>query len=388
MSGAVPTEHGSGGLAHHLEPSLRVGLGTLSRVAGALVGPGGLVELAQAALTEMRGALDLEAAALYLPTGRSALELERCVACPEDGPLRVADALVFDEEAWGLAVRGGGPLVFHDAGSWLVANPFTPAASFWLVLPLRSAGEVMGVVAAAAGAPFRLDPAQATLLALLGDLLSAGVATARLRQTAQRAELERERLRLAADVHDTLAQDLALAKREVALLEADPPPAVARASRDRLRQAVVSAHRTVRSQLEDLAVVVPVGGLGAAVEALAERHRTPDLAVATRLAPALADVAPETAAVVLRVLAEALSNIARHAGARHAVVTLAVVGERLVLMVDDDGRGMAERAAATPLDGHFGVEIMRRRARSLGGAMSMTASPEGGTRVRLEVPVG
>src|SRR5687768_14131413 len=83
MSAPAPSAHEPGGPAHHLEPALRVGLGTLSRVAGALVGPGGLAELALAALEEMRGALDLEAAALYLPAGADAHALERRVASPE-----------------------------------------------------------------------------------------------------------------------------------------------------------------------------------------------------------------------------------------------------------------------------------------------------------------
>ena len=79
--------------------------------------------------------------------------------------------------------------------------------------------------------------------ALLGDLLGAGIATARLREELERTALARERLRLAAEVHDGLAQDLALAMRELALLDSDPAPEVAEASWARLRAAVASAHR-------------------------------------------------------------------------------------------------------------------------------------------------
>ena len=60
------------------------------------------------------------------------------------------------------------------------------------------------------------------MLRLLGDLLGAGIAAAQLRQELQRTALERERMRLAAEVHDGLAQDLALAMRELALLESAP----------------------------------------------------------------------------------------------------------------------------------------------------------------------
>ena len=128
------------------------------------------------------------------------------------------DELSFDAEAWQLAVTTGAPLVFAEPASWLVANPFEPAASYWLVLPLVSGGELAGVVIASAPAAVSLDPVGVTTLSSLGDLLSAGIAHARLRQQVERTEVERERMRLAAELHDGLAQDLALAVREIAAL--------------------------------------------------------------------------------------------------------------------------------------------------------------------------
>ena len=92
---------------------------------------------------------------------------------------------------------------------------------------------------------------------MLGDSLAAGIATAQMRQQLRAAEIERERGRLAAEIHDGLAQDLALATRELALLDSAPRPEVARASAERLREAVASARRVVRSRLEDLSVQVP-----------------------------------------------------------------------------------------------------------------------------------
>ena len=112
------------------------------------------------------------------------------------------------------------PIVLREEAGWLGPNPFTPSAHDWCVLPLVSGHrEMVGVVAAAACAPLALDPVSATVLALLGEQLSAGITTARLRQRLQRAEMEQERRSLAADVHDGLAQDLAVALRELALLD-------------------------------------------------------------------------------------------------------------------------------------------------------------------------
>ena len=257
------------------------------------------------------------------------------------------------------------------------------------MLPLVSGHrEMVGVVAAAARAPVALDPVSATVLALLGEQLSAGITTARLRQRLQRAEMEQERRSLAADVHDGLAQDLAVALRELALLDEEGAGTEsARASRERLRQAIAGAHRLVRSRLEDLRTTAPLGGLRTAVEATVERFERGGLPVRLTVHGRIADVGPATVAVVSRVLGEALTNVAHHAGAREASVDLRVEGERLELVVDDDGGGFDPHAAARREDGHFGLAIMRERARGCGGECEVGPRPGRGTRVILRVPV-
>jgi signal transduction histidine kinase len=285
-----------------------------------------------------------------------------------------------------LAVASGAPIVFREEASWLVSNPFTPAAESWLVLPLVSERRLVGVVVAAAEAPLSLDPTSATVLTLLGDLLAVGIATARLRQQLQAAELERERARLAAEIHDGLAQDLALAMRELALLESEPPPELARASAERLREAVASARRVVRSRLEDLSVHVPLGGVRAAVEDVCAR-RGQGLPLTVSCEGPAVDVSPETTAVVVRVLTEALTNSARHARPGRVEVRLLVADDRLKLAIEDDGVGFHPAEAGGPGDGHFGLTLMRERARSAGGRLEIRSAPNGGTRVSLEVPV-
>ena len=244
----------------------------------------------------------------------------------------------------------------------------------------------MGVVVAAAPAPMSLDPTAATLLTLLGDLLAAGIATARMRQQLQGAEIERERARLAAEIHDGLAQDLALATRELALLESEPDPELARASAERLREAVGSARRVVRARLEDLSVHIPLGGVEAAVKEVSARRGQGLPLVVSCEGPAI-DVSPETTAVVLRVLTEALANSARHAQPEHVEVRLRVEERLLTLEVEDDGVGFQPAAAGGPGDGHFGLTLMRERARSAGGNLTVSSAPQDGARVTLEVPV-
>ncbi len=371
-------------------PEVLAGLGALARVSRALVGTGSLAELAKRALAEMRAALDLDLAVLYLPVpGEPGLERFVSSAAAE-ADVTAREELRYEPEAWRLAVTSGMPIVLREPATWLGPNPFVPPAHDWLVLPLVAGrDDMVGVVIAAARAPIALDPVSATVLSLLGEQLSAGITTARLRQRLQAAEVARERRSLAADVHDGLAQDLAVALRELALLEdSGADAATAAASRARLREAVTAAHRIVRSRLEDLRVVVPLGGLRGAVEATVERSQRAGLPVRLNVRGPAAEVGPEAVAVVSRVLGEALANVERHAGAAAATVELRIEGERLELVVEDDGHGFDPAADEGPGDGHFGLSIMRERARGSGGECSVGPRPGGGTRVTLRMPVG
>jgi signal transduction histidine kinase len=368
-------------------PSGLTALAALGRVAHALVGSGSLSELAARALDEMRDGLGLELVVLYLPRFAEAATLQRYVTSAGNGvAARARDEVAFDDEAWQLAALSGAPLVFREEASWLVANPFEPPARSWLVVPLVSECRLVGVVVASAPTPLSIDPTAATLLTLLGDLLAAGIATARMRQQLQGAEIERERARLAAEIHDGLAQDLALATRELALLESEPDPELARASAERLREAVGSARRVVRARLEDLSVHIPLGGVEAAVKEVSARRGQGLPLVVSCEGPAI-DVSPELTAVIVRVLTEALANSARHAEPEHVEVRLRVEEGLLTLEVEDDGVGFQPAEAGGPGDGHFGLTLMRERARSAGGNLTVSSAPEGGARVRLEVPV-
>ena len=382
--GSSPADQAAGRLA----PEVAAGLGAIGRVAAALVSASTLQDLAEQGLAEMRAALDMELVSLYLPDASGRPLLHRHVtAARGDTNLQAADEVVFDEEAWRLAVAGGAPLVFHEQGSWLVENPFRPPAEFWLVLPLHSNRNVVGVVLAASERRIALEPTEAVVLAPIGDLLTAGITTARLRQVLKQTELERERARLAALVHDGLAQDLALATREIALLETDPESAVARASFVRLRDAVVSAHRTVRERLKDLVVPVPLGGVGEAVGEICDRFESRGMVLRLRQYPLHRQLAPATHAAVVRVLTEALMNVEKHADARVVDVRLTVEDERLTLVIADDGAGFLVDEAEGPQSGHLGLMLMRERALESGGTVCWTSTKGRGTVVRLRLPI-
>jgi signal transduction histidine kinase len=89
-----------------------------------------------------------------------------------------------------------------------------------------------------------------------------------------------------------------------------------------------------------------------------------------------------------RIAQEALTNVARHAGATRAIVSIAPdEAGGLRVEVRDDGAGMPDRQADTA--GHAGVGLtsMRERATELGGTLAVDSLPEGGTRVLARLPL-
>jgi signal transduction histidine kinase len=91
------------------------------------------------------------------------------------------------------------------------------------------------------------------------------------------------------------------------------------------------------------------------------------------------------ATAAYRIAQEALTNVARHAGADHVDVTLEVDGASLVLMVADDGKGF-DPGLLTENEG-LGLAGMRERAALVGGALDVATAPGQGTRIALSIPL-
>jgi two-component system nitrate/nitrite sensor histidine kinase NarX len=359
--------------------------GALRRTAHALVAAVTLPELAQGALDEIRETLALDVVALYVPPGDGRPVLVRVAMATSSPQVSLArERLVFDEAAWRLAVQGDAPLVMHERAEWLVEHPFAPPADAWLLLPLGTRAQRLGVVIGGARALPAIDAGAAAVLRMLGDLLGAGIESARLRRELERTAVERERLRLAAEVHDGLAQDLALAVRELALLDSGPAEAIAEASQARLRAAVVSAHETVRARLAGIFAASALTGLQPALQELQSRFEERGLRAVLSGDDELPDVPPEITAVALRVLTEALSNVEHHAPGASVRIEARVAGARLSLVVADDGPGFV---AGPPVAGHFGLLLMRERTRTAGGVLTVDSAPGRGSRIVLDLPL-
>jgi two-component system NarL family sensor kinase len=132
--------------------------------------------------------------------------------------------------------------------------------------------------------------------------------------------------------------------------------------------------------------VLETAGLQTALAAVAAQGVLPDAA------RAVVTVAPDAAGVDDELLfslgRELLTNVARHAGARHVELTVERAGESLVLRCRDDGRGMApERRGAALAGGHLGLAACTERVEAVGGTLELLSEVGAGTEVRATVPV-
>lgn len=213
--------------------------------------------------------------------------------------------------------------------------------------------------------------------------------TARQREAAAVHRFDEERLRLAHELHDTIAHALVgINTRAAAAVHVqrgrpnesfDALEEIMRGSAEALAE-LRYALKTLRlaggeaplrpaQSLADLPELVDgVGGAGVDIDL--QLHAIPK------------ELASATAHGAYRIVQESLTNVLRHSGAKRAVVRVALVGDQLTVEVLDDGKAAPYRST-NPGEGLLG---MAERAAALGGRCEAGAAPDGGWRVRASVP--
>ncbi len=202
---------------------------------------------------------------------------------------------------------------------------------------------------------------------------------------------ESERSRLAQEVHDGPAQVLSNAIFQVEYIERviDQDLRTAKTElrflRDLLRRELGSV-RTFISQLRP-PVLDELGLDGAITDAIGRVTALTGLAITTELNAPAERLSPTQQTVALRVLQEALQNVRKHGAASAVTVESAIDGNDWVLSVRDDGRGFDVGAVAARGRRNFGLQFMRERAELIGARFEVHSRPDGGTLVRLAIPV-
>jgi signal transduction histidine kinase len=213
----------------------------------------------------------------------------------------------------------------------------------------------------------------------------------RTREEEAQRRVNEERLRIARDVHDGVAHALASISLQAsaagAVLNSDPEGA--REALRLIRGASVSALAELRATLGVLrqpasARVTPAPSLDQLAE-LADVLRAGGIEVSVSQQGGGRTVPAEVGNVAYRILQEALTNVLRHSGARHADVKLRYAQTSLTVSVADDGNGQTQddgRGAG------YGITGMRERAEAVGGSLEAGPRSGGGFVVRADLPLG
>ena len=208
----------------------------------------------------------------------------------------------------------------------------------------------------------------------------------RLSQVSVRLQ-EEERRRLARELHDELGQHLNAIKLEAVTMRrhAGDDAAEVRRGAESIAASADHLHAIVRDMTRSLR---PAGldelGLAAALENYVEVWREKaDARVTLDIVGELSGLPEEVNITVYRFIQEALTNVARHARARHASIRVERTLSAVSVTLADDGAG----APASWSTGGVGLIGMRERVEALGGSMHIVTAPERGFSVAATVPL-
>lgn len=219
------------------------------------------------------------------------------------------------------------------------------------------------------------------------DLLGTLIEHNKLNREAKRIELLAERQSIANEIHDSLAQSLVYTRMRTSLLlesiRTQNELMVAKYAHD-IDDALASSQKTVRELITEFRCAMDPSGLLHALQTLTEefRHRN-DIVLEYINRVAHLELPLEYEIQVSHIVQEALANIATHSGATHARLVVDLSGNYYVFTIEDNGSG---GCTFTPVEGHYGMMIMRERAQRIGGEIKVESSEGFGTRVQLFFP--
>jgi ligand-binding sensor domain-containing protein/signal transduction histidine kinase len=200
-----------------------------------------------------------------------------------------------------------------------------------------------------------------------------------------------ERSRIAREIHDTLAQGYVGISVQLELLaqllrgnKVEEASRTLDRTREYVREGLADARQSIWAlRTQDASeVTLPVR-----LRRIVEEARDGGLESRFSVFGAFHPLPAETEREVLRVAQEAIHNVKKHSGARQLLVQLEYEPDRIVLEVQDDGRGVAMEQNAESLLGRYGLTGMRERAEAIHGTLEVTGAPGEGTKVRLCAPM-
>lgn len=311
------------------------------------------------------------------------------------GLLSVSLVLSGLSAAFTLVVMGCYPMAFVALpGRWAYAGVALTGAGLLVMVGMPPGisitAQLMGASALAAAIGWAIRRIESEAIRRREAHQELDALQRELSAAAHEAGVSAERARLARDFHDTLAQGLAgigaqLEHADAQIAEGHPASKPVRTALALSRASLTEARRSVHAlRPGPLSTDGLLGALRSFVGSWQDQHAIPArLEVTGAVEPT--DAAVQTA--LLRFAQEGLANIARHAGASQATITLSAVGDQLMIDIFDDGDGFDVGAVGPgDADGGFGLIAARERLAAVGGELSIESTQGTGTTVTAIVP--
>ncbi len=253
-----------------------------------------------------------------------------------------------------------------------------------MLVPLVIRGSAVGLMSVASDQPGRLFGANDVRLAeTIATDLAAAIESARLLEQAQAAATEEERRRLARDLHDSVTQTIYSAS-----LIAEALPRVWERNPEQVQGNLTTLLQLIRGALAEMRTLLFELRPAALEEASLGRllHQLGDVLTGRTQTPVEVtvqgqmDVPAEVKIALYRIAQEAFNNITKHARATQVTATLQQLPDRVLLTIQDDGRGFDPDSIPAE---RMGLRIMRERAERIGAALTVESAP--GRRTRIVV---
>jgi signal transduction histidine kinase len=286
------------------------------------------------------------------------------------------------EEPLSRAVSGREPVTVELGATERI--PGVAPRTLAIVLPILAENEALGALVVESLSREPYDDNEIEMLELFADQIALALQHVRFYQQARDYAVTEERIRMAAEMRDTVVQKIYGANLLAdSLRHAQVPKRVADGLWA-LQEAILDVLKDVRFAVLNWDSL----GWDDTLWGLAERY-TSEFTMVTGIPVSFVAsieeraVAPGKVRDVLAALQEALANVWRHAHARSAQVDLALSGDTLSLSVRDDGRGFE---VAGPSSAGIGLRDIRERALRHQGTVEVESAPGDGTQVRIRIP--
>lgn len=256
-------------------------------------------------------------------------------------------------------------------------------------IPLNSKGRVLGVIMLSSTGQMDFTERQKALLEAVGLSVGTAVENGLLHRKAQRLAVMEERERIGMDLHDGIIQSIYAVglSLEEGLMDI---PKTSPEARSKLQRAISGLNAVIRDIREYITDLRPkrfiFDNLAVGLDMLIREFcvNTPISAESELSEEAGRWLAPSAADALFHIAQEALANVARHAHATRLRVSLAQVGDRVVLEVADNGHGF-EPSQKVSMETH-GLANMEERARAVSGTLSIASVLGKGTTVQVAIP--